>query len=144
MKYYTGYSLVDITATGVKHHRPEREFARNQQRNWETVLQALSIRTQPQDIQGPVSFNAQLDTGWNFGEMYQGQHRVWAFTFGIETSDVFLEGDDPLAGLLSDFEQVPVIPGLLETARFILPIFYPHGGIRNISFSANAINLNNL
>jgi hypothetical protein len=38
----------------------------------------------------------------------------------------------PIAGLLQDLEQVPIITGLTETAGFMLPIFYPHGTIKNI------------
>jgi len=29
---------------------------------------------------------------------------------------------------------VPIIQGLNETAKFMLPIFYPHGAIKNIHF----------
>jgi len=36
---------------------------------------------------------------------------------------------------LQDFEQVPVVTGLTETARFMLPIFYPYGTIKNIYFT---------
>jgi hypothetical protein len=39
---------------------------------------------------------------------------------------------NPLGGLLEDLEQVPIITGLTETARFMLPIFYPYGSIKNI------------
>ncbi len=39
-----GISLVDITATGVTRGEGKQ---RNQQRNWETVLQTIGILTQP-------------------------------------------------------------------------------------------------
>ena len=43
LQFYTGYTLVDITATNVTRYRPDQEFQRNQQRNWETVLQLSLI-----------------------------------------------------------------------------------------------------
>ena len=36
-------------------------FARNQQRNWETVLQCMSLRTQPQHIQYPTVDEVNLE-----------------------------------------------------------------------------------
>jgi len=144
LQFFTGYTLVDITATGVTRHRTDQEFERNQQRNWETVLQALGLKTQPMMIKGPIYTDSNLDIGWEFGEFYQGQHRIWIWTFGIEHEDVYGTYDDPTAGLLKDFEQVPVITGLNETARFMLPIFYPHGAIKNIYFKNLAIDLNNI
>ena len=44
---YQGFTLVDITPTGVISYSHQNEFKRNQQRNWETVQQILSLRTQP-------------------------------------------------------------------------------------------------
>lgn len=144
LQFFTGYTLVDITATGITRYRPDQEHLRNQQRNWETVLQTIGLRTQPMMIKGPVYIESNIDNGWDFGENYQGTHRVWAWTFGVEHEDIFGTYDDPTAGLLRDFEQVPVITGLDETARFMLPIFYPYGPIKNIYFKDLAIDLNNI
>lgn len=144
LNFYTGYTLVDITSTGVTRYRPEQEFERNQQRNWETVLQTIGLRTQPQMIKGPVSTESNLTDGWDFGEAYQGRHKIWIWTFAVEHSDVYLTNDDPIGGLLKDFEQIPIIQGLEETARFMLPIFHPHGAIKNIYFKNLAIDLNNI
>jgi len=55
MYFYTGVTLVDITATGVIRHTNDNELLRNQQRNWETVLQCIGIKAQPQLIEGPYS-----------------------------------------------------------------------------------------
>jgi hypothetical protein len=144
LQFYTGYTLVDITATGVTRYRPEQEFERNQQRNWETVLQTIGLKTQPMMIEGPVAIESNLDDGWEFGEYYQGRHKIWAWTFAVETADVFMLNDNPIGGLELDFEQVPVVQGLNETARFMLPIFLPHGAIKNIYFKRHAIDLNNI
>jgi hypothetical protein len=141
-RYVTGLTLVDITSTGVIHNRADREFERNQQRNWETVLQCIGLRTQPFDILEPVVKSMNVDD--HFGEMYYGKQRVWCFTFTVEQLGVWDNGQDALALLHKDFDEVPVIQGLSESARFILPIFYTQGAIKNIFFRFGRLDLNSI
>ena len=138
MEFFTCITLVDITATGVIRHTPELE--RNQQRNWETLLQCIGLKAQPQLIDGPYIFEQELDTNI-FGEMYEGTHKIWVFSFGVESSDVFCLNGDPVGFLDKNVEQVPIICGLTETARFMLPIFYPYGAIKNICFMSGRFNI---
>ena len=130
--FIAGYTLVDITETGVTRDRGTQELERNQQRNWETVLQCIGIRAQPMNM---VSKVEELDLDYlEFGEMYTGKQRVWSFGFLVEHKEVFAKSNQPL-GLLDDsFDQVPVITGLTETALFMLPIFCTSGAIKNIYF----------
>jgi hypothetical protein len=74
--------------------------------------------------------------------MYHGEQRCWIFSFGVDHEDVFQVEDDPVTGLDQAFTKVPVICGLEETAKFMLPIFYPYGAIKNICFMKGRINLN--
>jgi len=141
--HITGFTLVDITQTGVTHNKPEVEYQRNQQRNWETVLQCLGLRTQPMDIVGPKSTTMLIDED-TFGEMYRGPQQVWVWTFNIEREGIWKEGADPLALLHKDFNEVPIIQGLGETARFILPIFYTAGAIKNVFFKLGRLDLNSI
>ena len=127
-----GFTLVDITATGVTKTIDGNEFERNQQRNWETVKQLLGLRSQPFVSKGPEKMF--MDITDVFGDMYAGEQAVWAWEFRLEHSGVYRVGLDPLSGLLSDFENIPVITGLDETARFMLPVFHPYGAIKNIHF----------
>jgi hypothetical protein len=53
---------------------------------------------------------------------------MWA----IENAGAYDLPNDPIGGLVKDFEQVPIVTGLSETAKFMLPIFYPHGAIKNV------------
>ena len=134
-------TLVDITSTGVvrSNGTPLMNFKRNQQRNFETVLQVLSLRTQPHIPQSP---HATIDNigksqvvNW-FGETYQNQNQtVWLFYFTAEHPSAYDTNDGTLKGLFTDFEKVPIITGLNETAKFMLPIFYPYGSIKNIHIS---------
>jgi hypothetical protein len=142
LQYFTGFTLVDITATGVT--RGVDDHRRSQHSNWETVLQAIGLGAQPMDITAPVILEDVRMDYLEFGEFFEGSQRVWAWTFGVEHADVFAENGDPLGRLLQYFEQVPIISGLDETARFMLPIFHPYGGIRNIYFKSGVKNINNI
>lgn len=145
LHFYTGFTLVDITATGVTRFRPEVEHERNQQRNWETTMQALGLRTQPLHITIPVTKELDISPWENvFGNMYEGVHKVWIFSWAVDREDIFLSGADEIGGLCSDFEQVPIVNGLNETAKFMLPIFHPYGGIKNIHFASGRFNLSHL
>lgn len=128
----TLYTLVDITSTGViRSNFGEDTLERNQQRNWETVLQVLGLRTQPIIISGPVA-HLNTDLAWlDFGELYEGTHTVWSFVFTSEQNVYQIDQ------LEKDFEQIPIVSGLTETAKFLLPIFYPHGTIKNVYFKFN-------
>ena len=138
--FFTGHTLVDITNTGVTRDRTGQEFQRNQQRNWETVLQCIGLRSQPMHIVNKVE---EIDLEhMNFGEMYSGRHRVWSFAFTVEHADAFVYGNDPTALLHDSFDQVPIICGLTETARFMLPIFWTAGAIKNIYFKIERFELN--
>jgi hypothetical protein len=136
LQFFAGYTLVDITATGVTRSTEIEQLERNQQRNWETVIQCLGLRTQPHMIQVPIILEQELHGpgGFEFGDMYTGVHRVWYWMWATERVDVYDLPNKTLGGLQEDFEQVPVVTHLSETARFMLPIFYPHGTIKNIYF----------
>lgn len=139
MKFFTVLTLVDITNTGIVHQRSGLEKQRDQQRNWETVLQCIGLRAQPQLIDGPYTIDCTLSDidifgETVFGEMYSGEQKIWFFSFAVETEDVFLLENNQLGWLEKNFAEVPIILGLDETARFILPVFYPYGAIKNIYF----------
>ena len=63
-----GVSLVDITATGVtRGHRKER----NQQRNWETVIQTAGLLTQPIVLQQPELHSYNNSDSFVGSELYK-------------------------------------------------------------------------
>lgn len=73
--------------------------ARNQQRNWESILQIVSLRTQPMNVVLPKK-----------------QPDGWYFEFEVEAEGVLssnIDSDD-LAGLVADCEGVPMVTGLNE------------------------------
>lgn len=133
IQLFQGFSLVDITATGVTRSNIPDNIERNQQRNWETVMQCMGLRTQPQNIQIPtITFEAMKK--YEFGDFYSGEQKIWNWYWTVEREGIYDLKDKQLGGLQLDFEQVPIITGLQETAKFMLPIFYPYGTIKNIYF----------
>jgi len=131
---YQGYTLVDITPTGQTSYSPEVELARNQQRNWETVLQILSLRTQPIVLETMTLFEDVTYFKNNFGIGYTGKHRVWSWKFSVDYADVYQDNFDHFGLLKSDFKLTPIILGLTETAEPELPLFYTSGPSKNIYF----------
>lgn len=73
--------------------------SRNQQRNYETLLQIFGLRTQPQEITEP-----------------ECKDHVWSFTFVSENDRVFsVDGNnDELAALKQDCHGIPMMLGLTE------------------------------
>ena len=101
------------------HNQPAWNHSRNQQRNWETLLQIISLRTQPVDLTVPVKKNAE-----------------WEFEFDSESEGVFaMHGNlDPLAGLKQDCEGVPMMLNLTEQPS-LAPTITTSGHNQNIWFS---------
>jgi hypothetical protein len=131
------HTLFDCSRTGVTGHYRSSEIpfvdktgqsvnnqtdwnrSRNQQRNWETLLQIIGLRTQPQDITDPVHENNQ-----------------WHFEFECEAEGIFEihSSDDPLGGLKVDCDGVPMMLNLQE-APGLSPTILTSGSDQNIWFS---------
>ena len=99
--------------------------ARNQQTNFETILQIVNLRNQPENItdsECEVVKTADL-LKFKFGSEYsskiikQKTVRVWSFMFSIDHPSVFDNGLNQLGNLLSDCERVPMIVNLDETVE---------------------------
>lgn len=94
--------------------------SRNQQRNWETILQVLGLRTQPEILTEPYC-----------------QNGVWHFEFETSTEGVYdVPGDpNPVAGLLQDCEGVPMMLNLDEQ-NAVKPVLCISGSGQNIWFES--------
>lgn len=143
LTYFTGLTLIDVTPTGVTRSRESDNVERNQQRNLETLIQCTGLRCQVQHLQGPVAVYSDV-SDLEFGEFFEGEQKVWVWTWAVENPEVYGTDDDPLGILKIDFEQIPIVTGLTETAKFMLPIFYPHGTIKNVYFKKGQFDLNSI
>jgi hypothetical protein len=136
MKYMC-QTLFDITATGVTGHcklnrMPFQDYtgqwitnqtdwnrARNQQRNWETLTQILSLRTQLFELILPV----RNTTGTS-----------WMFEFETESTGTFGDESDPVKVLRQDAEGVPMLLDL-DNRSDLLPVLRTTGDYQNIWFA---------
>ena len=118
------YTLFDITATGINGHVKAAQFpyvsrngltmadpaslarARNQQRNFDTLLQLIGLRTQMFNVSDPTV----QDTG------PFGNQRTWHFDFEIEPQAQWLVDGDEFWVLKQDSDSTPMIIDLEETS----------------------------
>ena len=117
------YTLFDITRTGNVHRRPpvngtpeqtkRWEKTRNTQTNFDTIIQVLSLRSQPENITDPIQeiivFDETVDM---FGFLYDNEDSIqtmWSFEFTIPHDKVYYDGINELGSLNSDCDGVPMI-----------------------------------
>jgi hypothetical protein len=139
------YTLFDITPTGVMNrNKPTNDedmplwlHKRNTQCNFDTVLQAISLRSQP-DLTTPVKrTEIQLNEFTDFGFLFEQQddetYPCWSFEFEIHHASVFYNGITELGALYSDCEGVPMIkcgtewdklPAFLDTSDELRNIYF--------------------
>lgn len=141
----TCYTLFDITQTGVLNRSrpageeitPEWLFKRNTQCNFDTVLQAISLRSQPEVVNYPEKINIRFDEFDNFGFLFQQEENetypCWKFDFSIQHPSVFDDGINELGALYSDCDGVPMIhcgtewnklPTFLDTSPELKNIYF--------------------
>lgn len=107
------YTLIDITETNER--RGTDKVAIGEQANYDTLIQVIGLRVNPtpkgvKQIEGPIS---KLGLGSDF----KGKHVYWEFRFDIEYGATSLEM------LEEDFDLVPVVTGLKETAKINISVF---------------------
>ncbi len=102
-------TLIDITETGARKGDDPREQL--QQQNFHTALQTISLRANPTIDQSPQSELISVK-GLGLGSKYTGKHQVWRWQFSFEQAD-----SHNIDFLINDFDLVPVIAKLDETAK---------------------------
>ena len=135
-------TLFDITATGVTGHCKQSRMpfkdragqdirdveswnrSRNQQRNWETITQILSLRTQLFALTDPIPDQ----TGTR-----------WMFEFETESDGIYGPDSDPVAVLRSDAAGVPMLLEL-DNDPDVDTVLITSGPRQNIWFAPISIN----
>ena len=119
-------TVVDITETNARRGDDKRLV--NQQANYYTMLQTIGLRVNID----PISCVAQLGSidKLSFGTAIKGKQRYWEFMFEVEYEDAL-----SLDMLVLDFDLVPIITGLDETAKITNNVFRTgHPNDTNIVF----------
>ncbi len=134
LQLYIGYTLVDITKTNITSAKESQDNpkGRNQQRNWETLVQILSLRAQLMVLGNPFTFDDDVKM-YNFGSEFTGRHKIWTFKFGVEAAGVY-DGATPFETLRKDCDAVPIITNLTETVAITPSMFIVDGPKRNVYF----------
>ena len=143
------YTLFDCTATGILNHAKVTQLpltdrqghilsdqtaltkARNQQRNWETLTQLISLRTQVTIYSEPQILQ---DASVAVLGLNRRAGRIWTFEFGSEFADIYDISGKPLAALIQDCDGVPLITGLDEAVENLEPVIRTTGSVINTKF----------
>ena len=139
------YTLFDITPTGVMNrNKPTNDedmstwlHKRNTQCNFDTVIQAISLRSQPDVTTSVTRTEIRLNEFTDFGFLFEQQdtetYPCWSFEFEIHHASVFNNGITELGALYSDCEGVPMIkcgtewdklPSFLDTSDELRNIYF--------------------
>jgi len=112
----------DITETGIRNRvfrsnmpfrdktgrtivtQAEWQLARNQQCNWETVNQVISLRTLPERISTPTQDSSTA---------------TWSFEFDVVDPSSVFHNNNPVGYLIADCDGVPMITGLGESPESV-------------------------
>ena len=113
MQVFEIKTLIDITQTGQTKFKSQDRLLINQQANWNTFLQVLSMRINP-IFENPPQVQTISENPEEFGNSYvteeKNKHKVCLFKFTSERDGAVSE-----ATMQEDFDLIPVINGLSET-----------------------------
>jgi len=123
---------VDITDTGAPHS-PYESIEYNQYQNLNVLVQTISLRAQPLDIQ-VICLLDQDTAKYDFGSSITGIHKIWSMDFYSERETAWIEHDDPLGGLLNDIDGQAFNGNLLNTMVFDCHMFKSHDINKNVTF----------
>lgn len=107
-------TLVDITQTDTRRIDGDQQ-AYHQQQNFLSIVQTIGLRVNVNITKKPVCENKDAK---GFGTDFKGKQKVWTLPFEIEYEDALSE-----QVLKDDFDLVPIITGLTESAQLNKSVF---------------------
>jgi len=131
MSIYCVQTLVDVSDNGnlnqtfpfktksgyLVHDKETLAIAKNQQQNFNTLVQSLQLRSNISWKQHPITTD--IVTGnTRFGKVYEGKHKVWTFIFFTDQNDVYADVDGPTGAGDKDLDLIPIVSFCKETATF--------------------------
>ena len=127
---YAAYTTVDVTQTNVriKNNSDDWTLQRNQQRNLDTLIQTLGLRSQP--IVVAVMCTEVSPQACGLGSNLPEFAKVWEVLFDVEHEEAFGKNCEVA---LKDLNYVPIINGLNETQPAFPPVFQTTGTFKNIN-----------
>ncbi len=136
MATYFLHTLVDISENGnlnkvfpfttssgqLIHDKDSLQIAKNQQHNFNTLIQTLQLRANVTWEQSPICTDI-ITANTQFGSAYEGKHKSWVFIFHTELSSVYESNGHAVGSLTSDLDYVPILNFCKETATFPHNVF---------------------
>mgnify|MGYP006087663683 CR=1 FL=1 len=111
--FYTVYTLIDITDSGVLSPKVDAKGF-FQAQNLNTFIQSISLRSQP--VLSSVSILSATDlSDYEFGSNFTGIHNIWVLKFASETADAWKKDNNSVYMLAEDFNNMPIHVTLDET-----------------------------
>jgi hypothetical protein len=104
------HTLVDITETGSRRGEDPKQY--RQQQNFLTVMQTIGLRVNPTYVKAPEVVK-EVPSKLGLGTSYKTKQSVWKYVFDME-----YEGALDIETLVNDFDLIPIITQLDETAKF--------------------------
>jgi hypothetical protein len=130
IEYFTCYTLVDITDSGV--YDPAAGSVYEQAQNLNALLQAISLGSQPILTSVEKLVAADVDD-FEFGSDFTSNHNLWILRFASERV-----GSITVDTLVRDVDGLPVYTDLDETAVFDVDVFETNSAEqKNIYFVRN-------
>ena len=112
--FYTVYTLIDITDSGVVSPKVSAS-GYFQAQNLNTFIQSISLRSQPV-LSSVQILDSQNMNEYEFGTDFTGTHTVWVLKFASETADAWNKEGNSVYMLEQDFNNMPIHGNLDETA----------------------------
>ena len=104
------HTLVDITETHARRGEDPKQY--RQQQNFLTVMQTIGMRVNPTYVSSPVVVK-EVPSKLELGTSYKSKQSVWKYVFDME-----FDGALDVETLVNDFDLIPIITKLDETAEF--------------------------
>ena len=121
------HTLVDITETNARRGEDPKQY--RQQQNFLTVMQTIGMRVNPTYVSSPIVVK-EVPSKLGLGTSYKIKQNVWTYKFDID-----YEGALDIETLVNDFDLIPIITDLDETAKFENAHFLTKNtALTNISF----------
>ena len=117
IEYFTAYTLVDVTDSGITDPNSPDTKGYNQAQNLNVLLQVIGLRAQP--IVCSVSKRTTQDMlDYSFGSTFTGNQTLWLVKFATEYKGAWDNAGNQTYHLDNDCDGVAITGGLDDTVTF--------------------------
>ena len=120
MPRYEIITLIDITRSMPSRSETD-QLKLSQQSNFDSLIQAIGLRSNVDWQKDPVSQEGRLPEPWS------GKSKYWTWEFNVERDQIFEKEGDPVGLLIEDLHGVPIITNLLESQEIKPAVFQTRG-----------------